>query len=202
MGQDLAQVPQLWRSLVKSTQVLPHTDLPDGQDPQAPALQTSVVLQMVPQVPQLVLSSGSLTHRLLQTDCPAGQGAQVPASQISFALHASPHRPQLARSVWWSMHWPLQTRPAEQVQAPFRHVLPGPHSASKQQVPQVLSGQTRCPVRQAVQEPPLQISVALQVVPQAPQLDGSAWRSAQLFPQLPWPMGQGLQTPAEQTSAD
>ena len=107
--QALPHPPQLARSLVTSTQLLPHNLKPLGQSfAQVPLPQTRPVGHTLLHAPQLFGSLVVSVHWPLQLVCGAGQ-PHAPALQVSLASQVVPHLPQLAGSICELMQRPAQT---------------------------------------------------------------------------------------------
>ena len=102
-----------------------------------------------------------------------------PLTQHSPDAQTVPHAPQFFGSVRSSVHTPEQTEPEQVPQAPFTHDSLGPHclpQAPQLNGSQFMSGQKplHCiPAGHVLHDEPVQVSVAVQRLPQAPQLFGS-----------------------------
>jgi hypothetical protein len=93
------QVPQLFASVLVSTQAPPQAVCPAVPQTQAPAVQVWPVPQVLPQVPQFFASVLASVQAPLQAVCPAVLQAQALFVHNNPAPQALPHLPQFWPSV-------------------------------------------------------------------------------------------------------
>jgi len=195
--QVVPQSPQLFLSLVRSTQPPPHAARPWLQPAEhVPWLQTSPAGQRLPHAPQFCTLVASVSQTLppppppipppAQDVWPSGH-AHVPLTQLPPRAHVVPHFPQSFALVSVSTHavWPMPTehavRPAAQPAAhtPFAHCW-----FAAQRMPQppqfcALDDVSMHWLLQVVRPPPHAQTPATQFAPaphtflHVPQLEGS-----------------------------
>jgi len=175
---------------------------------QLPATQVSAgVVHVVVHVPQLALSTSVFTQVPMQSVRPLGH-SQEPSAHICPAGQAVPHMPQFAASVITFTQTPPQSVVSVgHAQAPEEQLCPAgqamPHmpqcSGEAMRSTQIvrmpmpimsMTSQALSPLGHAdTQLPPVHISSAAHIVPQAPQLPLSVLVSVQVAPQRSWPAG-------------
>jgi hypothetical protein len=203
--------PQLFGSVVTSTQLAPQSVWPAGHAAtQAPIEHTWSAPQTLLQAPQLLTSVLVSTHTPLQLVCGLAQ-PQVPPRHVVPLAHTIPHDPQFELSDFKSTHDAAHAlRPVPHIAShlPALHTCIAVHAVPH--APQLFGSfavSTHDPLQVVVpcgqtQALPLQISVDEHAVPHAPQLRGSLVVSTQEAAHLvSMPEQLAEQTPRSQTCA-